>query len=419
MKIIKRLIILSIILVSVDTFSQITINDKMIYGRLLKESNLLQANPDAILKLFLESIESNSRIHANRSLPDYDWLLEKRTRFGWEDSVWINKQIDSLSHDDQNRLYVKVIQLWDDSLWENYRKYNYSYDDNNNSYEELVQRWSFGTWRNNWLYTHIHDTNKNLKERLAKYWSSTTWGDHSREIYIYDINNNLLEEDMEKLTNTFNENNNLIQSVLEDWDDSIWVNYWQYRYSYDANSNVAELIFKVWNDSIWVNLCKVSYEYDSNNNLIGSIFYVWNGKEWIELMKLILFYDKNDNVIKELQRRWIDSVWVNDSKWIYEYIPVTGMNNMDGEIDSYDLSQNYPNPFNPSTTIQFAVTSRQLVALKVYDILGNEIATLVNEVKTAGTYEVEWDASGLPSGVYFYQLKSKGYVETKKMLLIK
>jgi hypothetical protein len=85
----------------------------------------------------------------------------------------------------------------------------------------------------------------------------------------------------------------------------------------------------------------------------------------------------------------------------------------------FALSQNYPNPFNPSTSIQYAVISRQFVSLKVYDILGNEIATLVNEEKPSGIYEVEFSASSLTSGVYFYQLRADNFIETKKMILIK
>ena len=88
-------------------------------------------------------------------------------------------------------------------------------------------------------------------------------------------------------------------------------------------------------------------------------------------------------------------------------------------ISEFELSQNYTNPFNPSTSIQYAVSSRQFVSLKVYDVLGNEIATLVNEEKPAGSYEVEFKGTGLPSGIYFYQLKANSYIETKKMVLLK
>jgi hypothetical protein len=86
---------------------------------------------------------------------------------------------------------------------------------------------------------------------------------------------------------------------------------------------------------------------------------------------------------------------------------------------SFNLYQNYPNPFNPSTIIKYAIASRQFVTLKVYDILGTEIATLVNQEKPAGNYEVNFNASNLPSGVYIYKMKAGEYVETRKMVLLK
>jgi hypothetical protein len=87
--------------------------------------------------------------------------------------------------------------------------------------------------------------------------------------------------------------------------------------------------------------------------------------------------------------------------------------------ESFSLLQNYPNPFNPTTKINWRspVSSRQ--TLKVYDVLGNEVVTLVDEYKPAGSYEVDFKASNLPSGVYFYQLKAGKYVETKKAILMR
>ena len=87
--------------------------------------------------------------------------------------------------------------------------------------------------------------------------------------------------------------------------------------------------------------------------------------------------------------------------------------------NSYSLNQNYPNPFNPTTTIKFGVPTSEVVRLTVYDILGREVRTLVNELKSAGTYEVSFDASALSSGVYFYKLETPSYSTTKRMLLVK
>ncbi len=96
----------------------------------------------------------------------------------------------------------------------------------------------------------------------------------------------------------------------------------------------------------------------------------------------------------------------------------------DGIPSSYFLSQNYPNPFNPTTRIQYEIPNLEThgntyLQLKVYDVLGKEVATLVNEEKPSGTYEIDFNASSLPSGVYFYQLKTGEFIQTRKMILIK
>ncbi len=86
---------------------------------------------------------------------------------------------------------------------------------------------------------------------------------------------------------------------------------------------------------------------------------------------------------------------------------------------AFSLMQNYPNPFNPNTTIKFSIPHSQFVTLKVYDILGREVATLVNEEKLHGNYEVKFDGSALPSGTYFYRLQAGIFSQTKKLLLLK
>jgi hypothetical protein len=96
---------------------------------------------------------------------------------------------------------------------------------------------------------------------------------------------------------------------------------------------------------------------------------------------------------------------------------------VDDEINlipiAFSFDQNYPNPFNPATTITYAVPQNSFISLRVFDILGNEVQTLVNETKSAGTYTVSFDAASVPSGVYFYSLEAGNFISTKKMVLIK
>jgi len=99
---------------------------------------------------------------------------------------------------------------------------------------------------------------------------------------------------------------------------------------------------------------------------------------------------------------------------------VTSVEEISGEIlSSFSLEQNYPNPFNPTTTISWQSPLGIWQIVKIYDVLGREIAILVNEEKPAGTYEIKFNASNIPAGVYFYQLKAGDFIETKKMVLMK
>jgi len=128
------------------------------------------------------------------------------------------------------------------------------------------------------------------------------------------------------------------------------------------------------------------------------------------------------------------------SKYSIDLSPVTSVGNEIADVRDFILYQNYPNPFNPATKIKFTIGSvianrvkqSQLVTLKVYDVLGNEVAALINEEKQPGTYEVEFsiysdEGRNLSSGIYFYQLKirdpetrsGRAFIETKKMVLIK
>ena len=119
-------------------------------------------------------------------------------------------------------------------------------------------------------------------------------------------------------------------------------------------------------------------------------------------------------------QHWYDNDLVTDVKETIPSIPT-----------EFSLSQNYPNPFNPVTTIKYTIPNvtlsgverRSRVTLKVYDILGSEVATLVNEVQAPGNYEVEFKSAvgslQLASGIYFYRLQTGSFVDTKKMILLK
>jgi len=153
----------------------------------------------------------------------------------------------------------------------------------------------------------------------------------------------------------------------------------------------------------------------------------------------LLRTDSNGDTLwtSNLIGQFVYSVFYNDDKsflvggYIFDYAghedlfvvkfapEVSNVNEQILPPSEFTLFQNYPNPFNPSTKISWQSPVGSWQTLKIYDVLGNEVATLVNEYKPAGKYEVEWDASNYPSGVYFYQLNSGSYIGTKKMILLK
>jgi hypothetical protein len=108
--------------------------------------------------------------------------------------------------------------------------------------------------------------------------------------------------------------------------------------------------------------------------------------------------------------KFLDSV-MNKTVGIFEELPF--------QPATFYLYQNYPNPFNPTTTISWQSPVSSMQTVKIFNVLGKEIAKLIDEEKPAGTYEITWKAANLPSGVYFYQIKAGNYVATKKMILAK
>jgi hypothetical protein len=170
----------------------------------------------------------------------------------------------------------------------------------------------------------------------------------------------------------------------------------------------------------------IAIYYDYNLFICGSdgkIFTsVDDGVNWLEQ------YTGVNNKLNSIVFGYNDSIGysVGDEGIILFTSNGGGINKVEEEPSpiGYYLSQNYPNPFNPSTKIDFRIEEFGFVTLKVYDVLGNEISTLVNEEMSAGDYEVVFNVdtnrdASLPSGVYFYQLKAGNYIETKKMILAK
>ena len=158
-----------------------------------------------------------------------------------------------------------------------------------------------------------------------------------------------------------------------------------------------------------------------------------NDTQWVMMAVIPGWGSSNLNSITQMRKKaeLLRSLPYDSLAFGTMSYPITDVED-EGQITTpkeFSLSQNYPNPFNPNTTIRFTISDLRFTTLKIYDVLGNEIATLVNEELPAGEYEVEFSAKGgtafggnalnLPSGIYFYQLRAGSFIQTKKMILLK
>jgi hypothetical protein len=177
-----------------------------------------------------------------------------------------------------------------------------------------------------------------------------------------------------------------------------------------------------WTQTALNNHSVLALAASGNNIFAGAGDGVWlstnNGTNWLQK-------NQGFSVITLVSALLITNNYIfagtyGNSVWRRSLTEIIGLQNISTEIPSaFSLSQNYPNPFNPGTKFKVEIAKSGNVLVKVFDVLGREVATLVNEQLKPGTYEVDWDASQYSSGIYFYTLTTQSYRETKRMVLIK
>ncbi len=349
---------------------------------------------------------------------------------GWNDSVWVNTYNQLFTNDGNNNQIERLSKYWNDSTWENSSRYSYVYDGNNNRTEFLHQNWNDSAWDNGAKFSYTFDVNNNLTDYIFQFWNGSAWENGSKNSYTYDVNNNQTEyifqywngsawDNISKDSYSYDGNNNQTESLSQTWGGSNWVNNYKSSYEYDINNNQTESLSQYWKGSAWENSYRSTTTFDGNYNEIESLSQSWSGSVWENSYKRSNTYDGNNNWTEALDQVWGGSDWVNESRFLSTYIQVTAINENFSSVNSYSLSNNYPNPFNPSTKISWQSPIRSWQTLKVYDVLGNEVTILIAEEKSAGIYELDFNGSGLASGVYFYTLSAGNFVQTKKMVLLR
>ncbi len=231
----------------------------------------------------------------------------------------------------------------------------------------------------------------------------------------------------------FEQNGNRVNVLESGGLTAMHTSAWAAGYIYSTPADLAKFEYLLFNDylinanslSDMMSIVEGSY-YDGyglgliKTNYFGPDLYGHNGQYIGYTARLIYEPETDLSVVLFTNCTYVDIEGMGHelAETAYDYI-LTDVENDDEKLLSFELSQNYPNPFNPSTKISYSITKPSNVSLVIYNMLGRKVAELVNEEKSAGTYEVNFDARELSSGIYFYRLTSNNKYHTRKMLLLK
>jgi YD repeat-containing protein len=250
----------------------------------------------------------------------------------------------------------------------------YAYDDAENRVETTRRNWIGSRWEESWREVEISDDSGKLLDKYMETWSGSDWEKGQRTTYMYDESGNVIEETW--------------QLGGEDWENHI-----RYVLSYDDEGNLLEHVDQRWLGA-WRNSSRDRMVLDASGRRMEKISEIWRGAGWDPYWRVLYSYETSTGIEEEAL-------------------------DLSERPDFFRLDQNYPNPFNPATTITYDLPQSAEVRLTVHDALGRTIATLDAGRQAADRHGVTWDATNLPSGIYFYRLEAGDFAQTKPMILAK
>ncbi len=342
------------------------------------------------------------------------------TEANLQNEVWIQKNQYTYTYNSMGQIVLIILANWQNGVWVQNDQTIYAFDDNGNLLTETT-----GTHYKKCTY----DEQGNLLTKLNAYWNNAwlsylnenlttytydTQGNRLTEIReVWDVNTNTLINNFATcITYTYDQQGNMLTKIKGIWNEA-WLSFLtneQTTYTYDLYGNMLSELFEISYD--FTNIAQkifTTYTYDDYGNGASAESATWNHGVWTQGGKEIpLFYNNKK-----------DSIFFPASSISAQYTTFTGVAKEPANVNSFILYQNYPNPFNPSTTISFTLPKKEFVKLIIYDILGKEIITLINEELPSGSHQIVWNPKKLSSGIYFYRLQSGKYSETRKMNLLK
>ena len=396
-------------------------------------------------KILHKTYNDTTSMFENSSLDEYEYdgnfnLTKNHTTY-WDKNTgsFVNSSQTIHSYNSSNLETEQYSQYWTNNTWNNSYKITTKYDSQKRDTEEVSQNWNMPDWVNDTRTSYSYGQGAMPMLELYQSWDGSNWSNEDR--YVYTINNN-----------------NVDTETYQVWLNSQWVDSTKGLYSYDSNSrpkqiieqiqkggnwvdttktiityhsstgmfDFASIVEQAWDGSQWVNQYQAVYTYNSNDQVTEYLYEEWDGSQWVGIYRSASTFDSNGNEVKMLTQYWFGASWINFVSVTNNYTqtrPTDVSTPIDKPVAStptrFELLQNYPNPFNPSTVIQYKLAKTGNVRLTVFDLMGRQVGTLVNQAQGAGVYVVRFNASQLASGIYFYRLQTDGFSQIRKMLLIR
>jgi len=351
-------------------------------------------------------------------------------------------------YNDQNKIESHIYQYFNNDIWEDSWKFTNEYDSFGNIISTLHAFNNNGTWQPDILESFSYDTNGNNIEHSHQFYQNNSWVNLFKNTNYFDSEN--------KQTSAFNEEwsdtrwvntsrdtlhyyeNGLLESMeVEKWTDSSWQKNIFYQWEYNDDDKISDIIILTWDGITWKYLIKGTNKYEEN--IKEELIEIWEAGTWNNNARTTYTSDSKGYTTSGFYESFINELWREDSGviifqnpdnffhrfWgpsevLVYYNSTTSLNNEKNiNLTDYNLSQNYPNPFNPNTKINYQIPSDGFVSLKIYDVTGQVVASLVNKVQTKGKYEIDFNATNLSSGIYFYRIKSGDFIKSMNMILLK
>ncbi len=370
------------------------------------------------------------------------YLIQK-----WQNNDWVNDIDEGIVLNEQNFPQIDSLRSWEDNKWVNQFKHIYTYNSNNDVKNAITMQWNdtTKTWVKMVNLTLNYDEEFKVIESLMEIWDDTNWTPIIKGNYVYNDFDSLKISltqmwmgdeyiDNERITYKYNEKKLKVEELYENWlfFQSAWAKSLRYKYEYNNSGQQIVKYDEQWDLATGDKKVykKISTTY-TGKYIAEELTQEWKDTDWVNTD--LNTYTYNDNkMTKNLWQKWDDTnnKWYNFERWTFTYGNTVAVREKKNEPGNFYLSQNYPNPFNPATTIKYTIPSsavanvaadfsQRLTTLKVYDVLGRKVTTLVNEEKQPGSYQVIFNANNLPSGIYLYRLRIGNNTITKKCLLIK